>query len=98
MSAGNRALSHQPTRNNKVSRSDGLVRRSIEERKRKHERKGLHMKATTPMRIRVNRFLTDRHEYRDRANYLPELVIFGLVVIAAIWPILSLATILARVR
>ena len=56
------------------------------------------MKATTPMRIRVNRFLTDRYAYRDRANYLPELVIFGLVVIVAIWPILSLATILARVR
>jgi hypothetical protein len=56
------------------------------------------MKATTPMRIRVNRFVTDRFAYRDRPNYLPELVIFGLVVITAIWPILSLATIFATVK
>jgi hypothetical protein len=56
------------------------------------------MKPTTPVRMRINRFLTDRYAYRDRANYLPELLVFGLVVIAAIWPILALATTLATVR
>lgn len=58
----------------------------------------LKLEPTTPLRIRVNRFLTDRYAYRDRANHLPELLVFGLVVIVALWPILSLAGILATVR
>jgi hypothetical protein len=50
------------------------------------------------MRIRVRRFLTDRYAYRDRANYLPELVVFGIIVISASWPIFSLATLMATLR
>ena len=46
------------------------------------------MKATTSMRIRASRFLTDRYAYRERPDYLIELVAFGLVIITAI---LSLA-------
>jgi len=46
------------------------------------------MKPTTSMRIRASRFLTDRYAYRERPNYLIELVAFGLIIITAI---LSLA-------
>jgi len=50
------------------------------------------MKSTTWMRIRIARFVTDRYAYRDRPNYLTELVAFGVVVITAI---LSLASAVA---
>jgi len=46
------------------------------------------MKPTTSMRIRACRFLTDRYAYRERPDYLIELVAFGIIVITAI---LSLA-------
>jgi hypothetical protein len=46
------------------------------------------MKPTTPMRIRTSRFLTDRYAYRERPDYLIELVAFGVIVVTAI---LSLA-------
>jgi hypothetical protein len=46
------------------------------------------MKSTTSMRIRASRFLTDRYAYRERPDYLIELVAFGVIVVTAI---LSLA-------
>jgi len=46
------------------------------------------MKPTTSMRIRASRFLTDRCAYRERPDYLIELVAFGVIVVTAI---LSLA-------
>jgi hypothetical protein len=46
------------------------------------------MKPTTSMRIRTSRFLTDRYAYRERPDYLIELVAFGVIVVTAI---LSLA-------
>jgi hypothetical protein len=53
------------------------------------------MKPTTPMRIRASRFLTDRYAYRERPNYLLELLAFGIVAITAI---LSLANAMATLR
>jgi len=50
------------------------------------------MKSTTPIRIRASRFLTDRYAYRERPDYLIELVAFGIVVITAL---LSLANAVA---
>jgi hypothetical protein len=47
------------------------------------------MEPTTSMRIRASRFLTDRYAYRERPDYLIELVAFGIIVITAI---LSLAS------
>jgi hypothetical protein len=47
------------------------------------------------MRIRASRFVTDRYAYRERPNYLIELVAFGIVVITAI---LSMANAMATVR
>jgi hypothetical protein len=42
------------------------------------------MKPTTSMRIRTSRFLTDRYAYRERPDYLIELVAFGVIVVTAI--------------
>ena len=50
------------------------------------------MKSTTPMRIRAFRFFTDRFAYRERSDYLIELVAFGIIVIAVT---LSLASAMA---
>ena len=56
------------------------------------------MKTMTSTRARADRFLTDRYAYRERPNYLPELVVFGIIVIAATWPIFSLANAMATLR
>jgi hypothetical protein len=56
------------------------------------------MEPTTSLRTRLSRFLSDRYVQRERPNYLPEFVILGLIVIAAIWPILSLVAAMAMVR
>jgi hypothetical protein len=53
------------------------------------------MKPTTSMRIRARRFLSDRYRYRERPDYLIELVAFGIIVITAI---LSLANAMATLR
>jgi hypothetical protein len=50
------------------------------------------MKSTTPTRIRIRRFITDRYAYRMQPNYLSELVAFGIIVLAAFWPIIVLAS------
>jgi hypothetical protein len=56
------------------------------------------MKTMTSTRARAGRFLTDRYAYRERPNYLPELAVFGIIVIAATWPIFSLANAMATLR
>lgn len=53
------------------------------------------MKSTTPTRIRVRRFITDRYAYRTQPNYLPELVVFGIIVLTAAWPVFVLASAMA---
>jgi len=60
--------------------------------------KGCHMKTTTSMRIRASRFISDRYAYRERPNYFAELAAFGIIVIIASWPILSLANAIATLR
>lgn len=49
------------------------------------------MKDTTPTRIRIRRFITDRYAYRTKPEYLPELIAFGLVLAVVSWPIFLLA-------
>jgi hypothetical protein len=56
------------------------------------------MKTMTSTRKRASRFLSDRYAYRERPNYLPELVVFGVIVITATWPIFSLANAMAILR
>jgi hypothetical protein len=49
------------------------------------------MKSTTPTRVRVRRFITDRYAYRTQPNYISELVVFGIIVLTAAWPVFLLA-------
>jgi len=49
------------------------------------------MKDTNSMRLRIARFIRDRYAYRTEPSYGSELVVFGLIVLTAIWPILLLA-------
>lgn len=56
------------------------------------------MKPTICMRARASRFLSNRYAYRERPNYLPELVVFGMIVITATVPIFSLAKAMAMLR
>jgi hypothetical protein len=53
------------------------------------------MKPTTSVRIRASRFPTDRYANRERADYLIELVAFGIIIITAI---LSLTNAMATLR
>ena len=39
------------------------------------------MKTTKSLRVRASRFLSDRYAYRERPDYLIELVAFGIIVI-----------------
>ena len=53
------------------------------------------MKPTTAMRIRTCGFRKDRCAYRERPDYLIELVAFGIIIITAI---LSLTNAMATLR
>ena len=50
------------------------------------------MKSTTPMRIRIRRFITDRYAYRAQPDFLPELIAFGIIVLIALGPLFYLAS------
>lgn len=56
------------------------------------------MKNTTPFRIRLSRFITNRYAYRTQPNYLYELVAFALIVLTAILPFFALAHAMAVIR
>jgi hypothetical protein len=49
------------------------------------------MKDTTPTRIRIRRFITDRYAYRTKPEFLPELIAFVLVIAVVSWPVVLLA-------
>ena len=53
------------------------------------------VKSTTPIRIRMRRFIIDRYAYRTEPNYLLELVAFGLIVATAFSPIFVVASAMA---
>ena len=57
-----------------------------------YERSAEFMKDTTPTRIRIRRFITDRYAYRTQPNFLSELVAFGIIVATAAWPIFMLTS------
>jgi hypothetical protein len=40
------------------------------------------MKIINPLRVRALRFFSDRYAYRERPDYLVELVAFGIILIA----------------
>jgi hypothetical protein len=49
------------------------------------------MKNTTPRRMRLRRFITDRYAYRAQPDYSSELITFGVVVLTAFWSMFVLA-------
>jgi hypothetical protein len=53
------------------------------------------MKNTSPSRIRVRRFITDRYAYRVQPGYLSELVTFGVIVLISFWSMFVLASAMA---
>jgi hypothetical protein len=53
------------------------------------------MKDTTPTRIRIRRFITDRYAYRAKPDFLPELLAFTLVMAVVAWPMFLLAEAMA---
>jgi hypothetical protein len=57
-----------------------------------NERRIVDMKTTNSLRVRASRFFSDRFAYRERPDYLVELVAFGIIVITAT---LSLANAMA---
>ena len=50
------------------------------------------MKPTTLRRTRASRFLTGRYAYKERADYLMELVAFGIIAITATLSLLNAVT------
>jgi hypothetical protein len=49
------------------------------------------MKNTTPRRMRLRRFITDRYAYRAQPDYSSELITLGVVVLTAFWSMFVLA-------
>ena len=56
------------------------------------------MKTRIPMRVRASRFLYERFRNRERPAYVAELLLWGLIVILATWPMLSLAAAIETLR
>ncbi|HEY4284414.1 MAG TPA: hypothetical protein VGM62_15230 [Chthoniobacterales bacterium] len=64
----------------------------------KHHRSVDRMKTTMPMRIRISRFIEERYLHRAQPGFFPELALFGLIVIIAVWPMLSLPAAMVALR
>jgi hypothetical protein len=56
------------------------------------------MNATTSMRLRAIRFLSERYHHRERPNYFTELFLFALIFVTAVWPMFSLAAAMTLIR
>ena len=57
------------------------------------------METKIPIGQRISRFIEERYLHRARPHYGPELAGFGIILILAVWPMLSLvAAALERMR
>ena len=57
------------------------------------------METRIPIGQRISRFLEERYVHRARPHYLPELAAFGVILVLAVWPMLSMvATALETMR
>jgi hypothetical protein len=57
------------------------------------------METRIPIGQRISRFLEERYVHRARPHYGPELAGFGIILILAVWSMLSLvAMALERMR
>ncbi|MGH7983873.1 MAG: hypothetical protein ACREFF_12115 [Candidatus Udaeobacter sp.] len=43
-----------------------------------------------PIGQRISRFLEERYVHRAHPHYLPELALFGAILLLGVWPMLSL--------
>lgn len=57
-----------------------------------------YMKTTMPIGQRISRFLEERYVHRAHPHYLPELALFAVMLLLAVWPMLSLAAALETMR
>src|SRR5262245_52275256 len=63
------------------------------------QHRGDKMETKMPLGQRIARFIETRYVHRSHPHYLPELASFGIILILAVWPMLSLvATALERMR
>jgi len=57
------------------------------------------METRMPIGQRISRFIEERYVHRAHPHYLPEFAGFALILVLAVWPMLSLlATALERMR
>ena len=57
------------------------------------------METRMPIGQRIARFIEELYVHRAQPHYLPELAGFGLILVLAVWPMLSLvAMALERMR
>ena len=57
------------------------------------------METKMPIRQRISRFFETRYVHGANSHYLPELAGFGVILILAVWPMLSMvAAALERMR
>ena len=56
------------------------------------------MNNMTSMRIRVSRFLSERYQQRERPGYFADLLLWGVIVIVAMWPMFVLAQAMEGLR
>jgi hypothetical protein len=57
------------------------------------------METRIPIGQRISRFLEERYVHRARPDYFPEVAAFAVILILAVWPMLSMvATALETMR
>src|SRR4029077_18916959 len=52
----------------------------------------------TPLLERVSLFLSERYRLRELPSYLPELILFGMIVALATWPMFYLASAMTIIK
>ena len=75
-----------------------LIHFFINQQRNNDNRRYDYMKTTMPMRLRILRFLEERYVHRARPHYFPELALFGVILILAVWPMLLVAAALETLR
>ena len=56
------------------------------------------MNNMSSMRVRFARFLSERYEQRERPSCLADLLLWGVVIMVATWPMFMLARAMEMMR
>ena len=62
------------------------------------ERRSEYMQNTMPLRVRISRFVEERYVHRSQPHYFPELLLFAIIAVVAVWPMLSLPGLMETLR